>query len=324
MKQALLTLISALILASVAAAGTSAAPELTTKQVAKAESLITKLESFDAFVKVGPNFSEYRTRLEGLSPEIYKRASNLQESNAKTDLLTAVRCYELAARVWNKHGSSYESLCAGEKPGAYQRLCQGASGSRRGLLLAKARLHLTWARATLDFHLNRGEDAVMLREIEFERGNDGMLARAAINFLRLLGNDVIIHRSLSDLQENGALAHVPYEAFRDKLGRTSIEVEKLLSWLPQNKLKFEIRNALHSYQDGGLWWGRFYQPRIVRVSKLKSPAADFTVSGAYQDTVPYIVAINWRWAGKSLERAEGILGGNTKQNVRHDRTVQLD
>lgn len=322
MKQKLLALISTLILASVAAAGTSASSGSSAKQPAKAESLITKLESFDAFVKSEPSLTEYRKRLEDLARGMYTRASNLEEGNAKTDVLTAVRFYERAVRVWNNSDSSDGPLCASEKPGAYQRLCESASHSHRSLLLAKARRHLTWARASIDFQLDRGADVGILREIEFERGSDELLARDAITSLHHLGSDVIIYRSLAELEDNGALARVPYETFRDKLGETSIEVEKILSWLPQNKLKFEIRNALHSYQDGGLWWGRSYRPRIVHVSELNSPATAFTLSGAYQGTVPYIVAINWRHALKYLERAEGILGGNTQSKFGSVRTEE--
>jgi hypothetical protein len=123
-----------------------------------------------------------------------------------------------------------------------------------------------------------------------------------------LKGEVLVHSSLADFEEAGTLARVSYETFKSDLRRTSAEVERILSWLPQNRLKFEISNALYSYQDGGMWWSRVYRPRVVNVSELASSETPTAPSvTAYQTTVPYTVAINWRQAGKYLEQAEGLI-----------------
>ncbi|MDQ2975607.1 MAG: hypothetical protein M3R69_09390 [Acidobacteriota bacterium] len=307
MKRTLIALFAPLLIWQAAVSGQSQASLLSEKQLAKAEGLVTKLERFEAFTQSHPSPREYKTRLQELSSAIYKPASNLPESSLRTDITTALHFYELA-EVNREDPTAGGERCANEKPGAYQRLCEAHSGSRNELLRAKARLHVNWAKASVRSKRSSHDVDELLSEIEVERKNDQALAERALTFLTVLKGEVPVHASLADFEEAGTLARVSYETFKSDLLRTSAEVERILSWLPQNRLKFEISNALYSYQDGGMWWSRVYRPRIVNVSELASSEVSTAPSAtAYQTTVPYTVAINWRQAGKYLERAEGLI-----------------
>lgn len=291
-----------------AAAGQSIHSPLPEKQIRKAEKLLTELEDFEVFAVSHPGSQKYKTRVQQLADAIYEPASKLPETNVATDIATAVHFYELAALKWDDQGTSEVrgADCAREKPGAYRQLCETNPGSRSQLLLAKAHLHLSWARASIRA-AQPGEDK-LLNQIELERKNDLMLAERALTALRILQNEVIVHRSLSDFEENGDLARVPYDTFKDELRRISVEVEQILAWLPQDRLKFEISNALHSYQDGGMWWARIYQPLVVHVSAFVVPEGSRTPADqAFLSTIPYTIAINWRQAARYVGRAERIV-----------------
>ena len=245
---------------------------------------------------------------------MYKSVSNLPEGNTKTDIATAALFFERYATAWNaSHASDYGAFksegpgCAHEKPGAYQRLCQQTLDSREALLLLKARLHLSWAKSSIAFHRNRVEKDAILHELEFERRYDHLLAERATVILRRLESEVVVHPSLSDLQENGTLTRVPYETFRDDLRKAAAEVAGILIWLPQNRLKFEISNALNSYQDGNLWWGSVYRSKVVSVSDFVESETSSPSAQALKSGTPYTVAINLRQASTYLRRAEALM-----------------
>ncbi len=142
---------------------------------------------------------------------------------------------------------------------------------------------------------------------------DQILAARAIAALKRLDKDVLVYRSLGDFEENGKLARVSFEAFRNDLGGVTAEVEPLLSRLPQSRMKTEMRNALDSYRDGAFWWQKIDRPGVVHVSALAFSENTRTSSDTtLLATVPYTVAIHWRQAEKYLKRAEGLM--NEVQN----------
>ncbi|MEP6707835.1 MAG: hypothetical protein ABJC05_09955, partial [Pyrinomonadaceae bacterium] len=193
------------------------------------------------------------------------------------------------------------------KPGAYRRLCDNTPGSGRDLLLAKARLHVGWARAEIVSRNAGRSDSGRPSDREAERENDRALAGRIISDLKILESDVVVYNSLADFEEGSTLVRVPVERFTSDLRKVSADAEMILSWLPENRLKNELSNALSSYQDGGLWWQRVYQPRVVNVSELVAPVIRTSSDTAYLSTVPYTVAINWRQGSKYLKRAEDTL-----------------
>ena len=146
-----------------------------------------------------------------------------------------------------------------------------------------------------------------------ETGDDQVVAARAIAALKRLDRDVLVYRSLGDFEENGKLARVSCETFRNDLREVTAEVKLLLSRLPESRLKTEITNALDSYRDGAFWWQKIDQPRVVNVSALAFAENTRTPSdAALMSTVPYTVAIHWRQAGKCLRRAEEMMNGPGK------------
>ena len=157
-----------------------------------------------------------------------------------------------------------------------------------------------------------GEAESRVTELRTEDKNQILTARA-ISALKRLDRDVLVYRSLVDFEESGKLARVSFETFRNDLQEVTAEVEPLLSRLPQNRLKTEIRNALDSYRDGAFWWQKIDQPRVVHVSALAFSEHTRTSSDtALLANVPYTVAIHWRQAEKYLKRAEEMM--NEVQN----------
>ena len=313
MKRLLIALLTPLFVLPLALYGQSHSSRLDAKQLAKAERLIHELEQLDNFINSGPDTAQYKARLVNLSDGLSRAAGSLPEGDVKTDMATAVYWYEqLAFNLNHSSGSKASSQsvagrCGNERPGAYQELCESASGSARDLLWAKARLHLSWARAGLVFQ-KTGKVQRPLDDVAVERRIDQMLAARIIESLKVLESEVIIYRSLGDFEANGKLARVPFAVFKQDLQRVSADAENSLSWLPQNMLKTEISNALHSFQDGAFWWAQIDQPRVVKVSDLAFRDASRSASATVlMTTVPYTVAINWRHGSRYLRHAEQMM-----------------
>jgi len=149
-----------------------------------------------------------------------------------------------------------------------------------------------------------------------ESSDDRALAQRALAALNRLEGDVILYRTLGDFEASGKLARVPLETFQNDLREVSTEVETILTRLPPGRLKTEISNALSSYRDGGFWWAKIYQPRVVNVSSLSFAEIVRTPSdAAYVGTVPYTVAIHWRQASKYARRAEEIIAASLNQKL---------
>jgi len=315
MKRLLISLLTLLFLMPLAVYAQATNPRLSAKQVAKAEHLVSELGQLDAFMNTGPDSAQYRTRIRRLSDDFRRVAVSLPESDVKTDVATAVYWYEQLALNLNHDsiskspGPSVEGFGDKERPGAYRKLCEGTAGSARDLLWAKARLHMNWARAGIVFQ-KTGKVDRPLDDVAVERRIDQVLAARIIESLKVLESEVIIYRSLGDFEANGKLARVPFAVFKQDLQRVSADVESALSWLPQNMLKVEISNALHSFQDGAFWWEQIDQSRVVKVSDVAPKDLHQSPStAALLTTVPYTIAINWRHGSRYLQRAEQLLNG---------------
>ena len=141
-----------------------------------------------------------------------------------------------------------------------------------------------------------------------EEQSDLILATRTIAALKRLENMVLVYDSLADFEANGKLARVSFEDFNKEVRSVIKEVERLISRLPESRLKVQITNALYSYRDGAFWWGKIDQPRIINASAFSSIAAnDAAPDAALASTIPYTVVIYWRHAQKYLRRAEALI-----------------
>jgi len=307
MTRSFFALLAILFLLPLATPAQTETSRLTVKQLTKAENVVLRLQQIEAMVPASLRGDS--NRLAEAASNARAKISDLPESNVKTDLATALYFYELSATQGKRLdlADSGSSKCGFEKPGAYQTLCESISGSRRDLISGKARLHMGWAVAGIVEQRSGKINSGILDDMEAERRSDRALALRIISALKVLEGDVVVHKSLGSFAESNTLARVPFETFHQDLRRVSAEVETILSWLPQNKLKSVLGNALHSYQDGGERWAGIYRPRVVNVANL-APSRTLTSSdAAFLATTPYTVAINWRHGSKYLRLAEETL-----------------
>jgi hypothetical protein len=137
---------------------------------------------------------------------------------------------------------------------------------------------------------------------------DQVVGARAIFLLKRLDDDVIVYDSLRDFEDSGALARVPLETFQRDLIEVTPELQKLLSSLPDTPLRADLINAFASFRDGADWWEKIYDPRVVKISEMKSRVADSTSDACFVAGVPYTVAVQWRQANKYLQRAVKDLG----------------
>jgi hypothetical protein len=313
MKLLPLSLPALLLILPLAAFGQTPGDRFKPGQLARAERLLSELEQFDTSMNSGPGVSRIKARTTKLANSFTRNAGGLPESNIKTDLATAVYWYEQLALNLNHSTTARPSSpqasyqCEGERPGAYQRLCECASGSARDLLWAKARLHLGWARATINFE-KTGTIERPLDDVAVERKIDQMLAARVIESLKILESKVLVYRSLGDFERSGKIARLSLADFKQDLEKLTLEAEGTIAWLPQNLLKSELSNSLHSFADGAYWWEQIDQPRVVKVSEL--PGRDLYMpapQAAMLTTVPYTVVVHWRHGSVYLQHAEQLL-----------------
>jgi hypothetical protein len=162
---------------------------------------------------------------------------------------------------------------------------------------------------------SKAETLIAQSKNETEADDDSILAGRAIAALRRLAEDVLVYRTAGDFEADGRLARVSLEVFTNHLQEVSAEVEPILSRLPQNRLKVEISNALCSYRDGGFWWEKIHEPRVLNVSAAAFAETSATPSEVvFKSTVPHTVAIHWKQAGRYLKRATELI--TPKRSVR--------
>lgn len=301
MRPAPLLFFCALVCLSAAPAlGRQSPARLAPKQLAKAEALLDAL---------GRAAARDASDLRKLHASISNSARSLPEGDLRADIETAARLLEPDAGA-RAAVDIYPLDCAGERPGAYRRLCE-ESATGEELRRRKALLHVGWARSLVrrERGAARAADAEVLAEAESERGLERRLAEAAYESLRELGQDVVVYRTRADFEDGGTLARVSFGDFEGAFAPASRSVRAILGWLPETRLKAELRNALRSYADGRFWWSKLRCARVVDASGdcVTRPERQ-RLGPAFPETFGYTVAVNWRNAARHLERAAQLLG----------------
>src|SRR5687768_14607757 len=185
MTRSLFSLLAILFLLPLSTPAQTDASRLTVKQLTKAENLVLRLQQIDAMT---PAAEQDKNRFEEAASNARSKISDLPESNVKTDLATALYFYELATTAGKRLdvAGSASSQCGSEKPGAYQTLCENTTGSRRDLISAKARLHMSWAIACIVEQRSGKYNSGTLDDMEAERRSDRALALRIISALKVL------------------------------------------------------------------------------------------------------------------------------------------
>ena len=288
----------------------SAQAALNDKQVARAEKLLAEIKSLESLAVTRPDREGYEA-VKGLSRRLLEKAAGLPEGDLRTDLLTALRFYDLAADA--RHRADFFGPrilpCERERPGAYQTLCKIVRGNRSELLWAKARLHTRWASVLISWYKGATDSSAdaAVHEIWEEREFDAMLAERALQSLKSLERDVNSYKSQAEFVASGAVANIPLEEFAGRLRVVNDSVQQALAWLPEGGIKFELYKAMRSYLDGYFWWAKVYSPRVVRVSASGyAPPSPEEARVIDSGVAGYTAVINWRHAREYTRAAEEL------------------
>jgi hypothetical protein len=295
-----LTLLLASSLAAFSMGGNAPSLNLKEKEIKKGAELIAKLRLLEELTDNAPDFKTYGALMNKLSPNLFIKASELAESDLKTDLVTAIFLYDEALRRYNEPERAEKTVCLDEARVTYRKLCANAQNKTvHELLWAKARLHTSWAMAVINYNRGAKDDATIaaLKEMQTERANDLMFGEQAAKTLQALEKEVCAYTSLREFEEHGSLAHVSFDQLSQDVADALPVVDRSLRSLPRSPLFYALYHARNSYLDGLFWWRKTYRQKemVVNVSsfteadELKSTRMDSSV-------VNYTVAINWRKA----------------------------
>jgi hypothetical protein len=308
------SLVIVLLLVSATSHARAADPareQLSAASLARAGKLLAELAKLDATQLTGASAADTR-RAGKLAAQIYGHAQELPEGDLRTDLSTAARFYEraYARQPSTRAASPTDSECAGERPGAYRRLCASASGREMvTLLLAKGRLHADWARAFVADAEGAGAGvAGAIAEMRAERVLDAVLARQALVALDELEKVTNAPATLADFETERKIGQVSPADFSRRLDAAARIIRQSLAWLPESALKSDIDNAFQSYADALWWWQRAERPLVVKVVGNNFAAPDFAAMSRVPDTqLGYNAVANLRHARQYAKHAASLL-----------------
>jgi hypothetical protein len=309
------SLVIVLLLVSATSHARAADPareQLSAASLARAGKLLAELAKLDATQLASASAADAR-RAGKLAAQIYGRAQEeLPEGDLRTDLSTAARFYEraYARQPSTRAASPTDSECAGERPGAYRRLCATASGREMvTLLLAKGRLHADWARAFVADAEGAGAGvAGTIAEMRSERVLDAVLARQALVALDELEKVTNAPATLADFETERQIGKVSPTDFSRRLDAAARTIRQSLAWLPESALKSDIDNAFESYADALWWWQRAERPLVVNVAGNNFVAHDFAAMSRVPDTqLGYNAVANLRHARAYARHAASLL-----------------
>jgi hypothetical protein len=294
-------------LAVPAAASAYSTAALRDKDVQKAERIIAKLHRLEEVTATALDSSAYKAEIARLYPGLFVDASELRESDLKTDLTTAVFLYETAYRARLDFGAR-RTDCVNEVREIYLELCRETQGGDSlRLLWSKARLHTRWGEAVVRSYRGAADLGTLrdLSEIEAERKVDITLAERAVAALKGLAESVGSFPS-EDAFENALRAKkISFEQVSGEGSEALSTVDRVLASLPRGQLYLLLHNARCSYQDGLFWWGKTYRirERTVSVNNLSAPDP-LKVIGLPASMVNSTALANWRNALKYTLEAE--------------------
>ena len=306
----LIVFLFASALASFGAQSNPLSPALKEKEIKKGLSIIAKLRLLEELTSAAPDVKTYRTLMNKLYPDLFIKASELAESDLKTDLTTAVFLYDEALQRYNESGK-VEIICRDEARDVYALLCANEQNKAiHNLLWAKARLHTAWAVSIVNYNLGIKDTATIsaLEEMRGERANDVKLGEQVVGTLHNLEREVCAYTSLSEFEAHGSLAHVSFEQLSQDVMDALPKVDRILRSLPRSALFYALYHARNSYLDGLFWWQKTSRQKEMVVSVNSFTEADEMKSSKWDaGVVNYTVAINWRKAINHTREAANII-----------------
>jgi hypothetical protein len=288
------------------AEGILVSSKLRKKDVRRAEKVVRGLRLLDEKAKAGDDPKAFRALVGKLYPGLFVTVAEMRASDLKTDLDTAAFLYEEVGRTWPAVGATVAD-CGRERPDTYQPLCHGLrGGTTRGLLLAKARLHVRWAEAVIKTYKGEGdtETSRALSEMKAARENDRVIAGRIAQALKTLEGVVNVPPTYADYQEHRAASKVSFGRLEGEFADALGVAAALLAWMPRDPSFYRLSSARRSYRDGMFWYRKVNQSRELVVSAngfAGDPLKDLRLEA---DLVGYAAVVNWRTAAKYTRLAE--------------------
>lgn len=285
---------------------------LSEKDLRKGESIISDLRRLEQLTARSIDLEEFATLINKLYPDLFRKVSEIKESDLKTDLTTAVFLYEQAFHESKKASVDIFINCEDESRKLYARICsENESDTAIRFLLSKARLHTRWANSMIKF--SRGatdaETLATLAEVGRERQHDVQLGEKALTALKSLEQKVCSYSSLTEFEARGGggrPANVSFEQLSTDAAAALRSVDRILQSLPRGTLYYLLYNARNSYLDGLFWWQKTQKKLVVDVNSLNKPNELETLQLDPQ-VMSYTVVINWRNAIKRTRQAEDFI-----------------
>ena len=249
------------------ATGAATSSALREKDVARAEKVLAKLRLLDE-AAASNDVRAYRALASKLLSGSFVTVADMNQSNLKTDLSTAVFLYEDVGRTWFAAGAATAD-CGRERQDIYLPLCLDLRGGTvRQLLVAKARLHARWAGAVVKNHKSESdaETSGALSEMNAARENDLVIAARIVETLKPLEGLVNTPPTHADYQERRIASKVSFDRldvqFDDALGNARV----LLNWMPRSPTFQHLSSARRSYMDGLFWYLKVHHSKKLVVS----------------------------------------------------------
>lgn len=309
-KLILIALLTVSSFASFKVHASAPAPTLREKDIATGESIIAKLHRLEQLTKESGNSEKHRKLVAKMYPGLFVEVADLRESDLKTDLTTAVFLYDeiLQSQI---DANNAAPDCEDEPKEIYARLCaENKSGTLPGFLMAKARLHTSFAEAVINYHRGRGDVVTMatLQLIREERDNDLTLASEAVKALQSLEKNVCNYSSLAEFEEQRTLTRVSFERLSKEISKTLQSVDRILLSLPRSPLFYSLYHARNSYANGLFWWQKT-SSRSKLVVNAKAFNEPDVMNSSKLDTreVSYTIVINWRNAIRHTREAANLI-----------------
>jgi hypothetical protein len=233
----------------------------------RAEKVLAKLRLLHEAAEAG-DAPVYRALTSKLYPGLFITVAEMRPGDLSTDLSTAVFLAESLGRTWFAAGAAVAD-CQNERPDIYAPLCIVLRGGTvRQLLLAKLRLHASWAEAVLRNYRGEAgaETARTLAEMNAARANDALIAARVVEALRPLEGLLQAPKpdanrgqrfNASALSSDNPDAEF-VEALRD--------AGALLAWMPRSQTFYQLSNARQAYADGLWWHGKARQSKSLVIS----------------------------------------------------------
>jgi hypothetical protein len=276
------------------------------KDVRRAERVLAKLRPLDE-AAARDDMAAFRALAGGLFPGLFVTVAEMRPSDLKTDLGTAVFLYEAVARRWHSAGPAAD--CRAERPNLYRPLCLGLrSGTVRELILAKARLHLSWVGAVVNNYRGAcgAETSALLSAMRAAREADAIIAERVLETLKTLGEFVKAYQRCAESMGCPRAAGGEFEELEEKIDEALKTSGALLASMPRSATFYHLSDARLSYKDGLFWLRKVSQSgkmeMVVSASGFApDPLKDLRL-GAEQ--VGSTVTANWRNAAKYTRLAE--------------------